>query len=157
MAAEAIGAGTRFEDLDITGVMQVIPHRFPMLMIDRLTEIEAHHRAVGIKLVSVNEPYFQGHFPNDPIMPGVFVIEAMAQSAAALIMKSLGGAHEGRRVYFMSLDETRFRRPVRPGDELRLEVVVQRAKLMVWKFKGIGTVRGETAAEATFMAKMMEW
>ena len=147
--------GQRIEDLDTQGIMRVIPHRFPMLMLDRLTEIEAHRRAVGIKLVTINEPFFQGHFPNDPIVPGVFIIEAMAQAAAAMVMASMGAEHEGSRVYFMGIEGARFRRPVRPGDELRLEVEVQAKKMMIWKFTGAATVKGESAADAHFVAKMM--
>ena len=151
----ALAVGTRLEDLDTQGVMRRIPHRFPMLLIDRVVEMEAYHRAVGIKQVTINEPYFQGHFPNDPIMPGVFLIESMAQTAAVLILASLGPDYDGSRVYFMGVEAARFRRPVRPGDELRLEVAVQRGKLGIWKFEGKARVGGEAAAEALFTAKMM--
>lgn len=151
----AVTAGVILDDLDTMGVMRMIPHRFPMLMLDRLTEVEAYRRAVGVKLATINEPFFAGHFPNDPIMPGVLIIEAMAQAAATLIMYSLGEGHAGRRVYFMGVEDARFRRPVRPGDELRLEVVVQASKLSVWKFTGRATVGGELCTQAHFAAKMM--
>ena len=151
----ALAVGTPLEDLDTAGVMRCIPHRFPMLLVDRVVGMEAYHRAVGVKQVTINEPYFQGHFPNDPIVPGVLLIESMAQTAAVLILASLGPDYGGNRVYFMGVEGARFRRPVRPGDELRLEVAVQRGKLGIWKFEGKATVGGETAAEALFTAKMM--
>ena len=161
-AAEALEgafeAGARLENIDTAGVMRLIPHRFPMLMIDRVVEIEAHRRAVGLKQVTINEPYFQGHFPGDPIMPGVFLIEAMAQTAAVLVIASAGRELEGSGIYFMGVDEARFRRPVRPGHQLRLEVAVQRSRLSVWKLEGravIGQPGGELAAESVFSAKLM--
>ena len=154
-AAERVPEGTPLEDLDIQGVMRTIPHRFPMLLVDRVVAIEAFRRAVGIKQVTINEPFFQGHFPNDPIMPGVLIVEAMAQTAAALIITSLGEGFAGNLVYFMGVDEARFRRPVRPGAELRLAIEVQRSRLGVYRFAGRATIGGELAAEAVFSAKMM--
>ena len=154
-AAERVPEGTPLEDLDVQGVMRTIPHRFPMLLVDRVVGIEAFRRAIGIKQVTINEPFFQGHFPNDPIMPGVLIVEAMAQTAAALIITSLGEGFAGNLVYFMGVDEARFRRPVRPGAELRLEVEVQRTRLGVYRFAGRGMVGGQLAAEAVFSAKMM--
>src|ERR1700735_381144 len=106
-------------DLDILQIMECIPHRYPFLMIDRLTEIVPHESAVAIKSVSVNEPQFQGHFPERPIMPGGLIVEAMAQAAACLVVHSLQIAGQGRMVYFMSIDEARFRKPVGPGGQLR--------------------------------------
>lgn len=155
MTVEALEPGSPVADLDTVGIMQLIPHRFPMLMVDRLVELTAFQRAVGIKNVTANEPFFPGHFPTDPIMPGVLIVEAMAQSAAVLVVASLGPNARGHSVYFMGIDEARFRRPVRPGDQLRLEVVVQRSRLGVWKFAGKALVDGELAAEATFSAKLM--
>jgi 3-hydroxyacyl-[acyl-carrier-protein] dehydratase len=154
-AVERVPEGTPLEDLDIRGVMRAIPHRFPMLLVDRVVGIEAFRRAVGIKQVTIGEPFFQGHFPSDPIMPGVMIVEAMAQTAAALIVASLGEGFAGNLVYFMGVDEARFRRPVRPGVELRLEVQIQRSRLSVYRFAGRATVGGELAAEAVFSAKMM--
>jgi 3-hydroxyacyl-[acyl-carrier-protein] dehydratase len=147
--------GARLEDLDVAGIMRCIPHRFPMLLLDRMVDIAAHRRAVGIKQVTVNEPFFQGHFPNEPIMPGVLIIEAMAQTAAVLVLYSNGPAYHGTTPYFMGVDEARFRRPVRPGSELRLEVQLQRARLGVYRFEGKGRVNDEVAAEAVFSAKLM--
>lgn len=155
MSGAAHAAGTKLPDIDFQGVLRVLPHRFPMLMVDRVVEIEAFKRAVGIKSVTFNEPFFQGHFPNDPIMPGVLIIEAMAQAAAVHTLVSLGQEQGGSLVYFMSIDETRFRRPVRPGDRLELEVELERAKMGVYRYKGRGRVDGEIAAEATFAAKIM--
>src|SRR5260370_27309043 len=112
-AAEQPG---RVPDLDVIQIMQLIPHRYPFLMIEKLVEIVPHESAVGIKNVSINEPYFQGHFPTKPVMPGVLIIEAMAQTAACLVVHSLGMNSQGKLVYFMSIDDARFRRPVSPGD-----------------------------------------
>lgn len=152
---EAIAPGSALADVDIFGIMRMIPHRYPFLLIDRVVEIRAFERAVGIKNVTVNEPFFPGHFPTDPIMPGVLVIEAMAQAAAVLVVASLGPQAVGSGVYFMGIDNARFRRPVRPGDQLRLEVEVQRSKLGVWKFAGKAVVEGRPAAEAEFSAKLL--
>lgn len=136
---------------DIKRIVQLIPHRYPMLMVDRVTEMRLDHSAVGIKNVSINEPFFQGHFPSEPVMPGVLIVEAMAQTAAVLVMSSLGG-DERRLVYFMSIDGVRFRRPVVPGDRLELHVEKIQSRANVWKFAGKGIVEGKVAAEATFAA-----
>src|SRR5215469_14379541 len=122
--------------LDITQLMKMLPHRYPMLMVDRLEEIVVDRSAVGIKNVSVNEPCFQGHFPDKPIMPGVLIIEAMAQTAAALVVYSLGGTAEGKLVYFMSIENARFRKLVMPGDTLRVHVDKMHKRGSVWKFRG---------------------
>ena len=111
---------------DIKRILQLIPHRYPMLMVDRVTEMKLDSSAVGIKNVSINEPFFQGHFPSEPVMPGVLIIEAMAQTAAVLVMSSLGQEADGKLVYFMSVDNARFRRPVFPGDCLHVHVTKQR-------------------------------
>jgi 3-hydroxyacyl-[acyl-carrier-protein] dehydratase len=152
---DAIQTGTRLGDLDIDAIQRMIPHRYPFLMIDRVVEVTAETSAVGIKNVTVNEPYFAGHFPGHPIMPGVLIIEAMAQTAAALVVASIGPAAEGKPVYFMTVDQARFRRPVLPGDQLRVKVVKQQKKLSVWKFAGQATVQGQLAAEAIISAKIM--
>ena len=152
---DTIQTGARLDDLDIDAIMRMIPHRYPFLMIDRVVEIVAETSAVGIKNVTVNESYFEGHFPARPIMPGVLIIEAMAQTAAALVVASIGPQAEGKLVYFMTVDQGRFRRPVVPGDQLRIEVVKQHKKLSVWKFLGRATVIDQLAAEATISAKIM--
>jgi 3-hydroxyacyl-[acyl-carrier-protein] dehydratase len=153
---EATSAGVRVADLDAEAIHRLIPHRYPFLMIDRVVEILADTSAIGIKNVTVNESFFQGHFPGHPIMPGVLIVEAMAQTAAALVVASVGADAEGKLVYFMAIEQARFRRPVLPGDQLRIKVVKQQKKLSVWKFHGHAAVDGKTAAEAVFSAKIMD-
>src|SRR3984885_5743095 len=123
-------------EIDILRIMQLIPHRYPFLMIDRVIDVTKGERATGIKNVSINEPYFQGHFPQRPVMPGVLIIEAMAQTAAVLVVHTLGPESEGKLVYFMSVDNARFRRPVLPGASLRIHVTKERNRGNVWKFSG---------------------
>ena len=144
------------EVLDIARIMHAIPHRYPMLMIDRVTDLVLDQSAVGIKNVSVNEHFFQGHFPNHPVMPGVLIIESMAQTAAVLVVETLGPNAAGKLVYFMTIESAKFRRPVVPGDQLRLLVVKERCRGNVWKFHATGTVDGVSVAEATFAAMIMD-
>jgi 3-hydroxyacyl-[acyl-carrier-protein] dehydratase len=153
---EASPAGLRLADLDAEAINRLIPHRYPFLMIDRVVEIFADTSAVGIKNVTINEPFFRGHFPGHPIMPGVLIVEAMAQTAAALVVASIGAEAEGKLVYFMTIERARFRRPVVPGDQLRIKVIKQQKKLGVWKFVGHAAVDGKTAAEAEISAKIMD-
>lgn len=141
--------------IDIQRIMEMIPHRFPFLMIDKVIDVVANEQATGIKNVSINEPHFQGHFPTRPVMPGVLIIEAMAQTAAVLVVHTLGPSAEGKLVYFMSLDNARFRRPVVPGDCLHVRVTKQRHRANVWKFEGRAEVRGQLMAEAVFAAMIM--
>jgi 3-hydroxyacyl-[acyl-carrier-protein] dehydratase len=143
-------------EIDIERITQLIPHRYPFLMIDRVVNVVPGESATGIKNVSVNEHYFQGHFPQRPVMPGVLIIEAMAQTAAVLVVHTLGPESEGKLVYFMSVDNARFRRPVVPGDRLHVEVVRQRNRGNVWKFEGQAKVDGKLMAEATFAAMIMD-
>jgi 3-hydroxyacyl-[acyl-carrier-protein] dehydratase len=143
-------------EIDIQRIMKMIPHRHPFLMIDKVVDTVAHERATGIKNVSINESYFQGHFPTRPVMPGVLIIEAMAQTAAVLVVHTLGPASEGKLVYFMSIDNARFRRPVLPGDCLRVRVTKQRNRGNVWKFEGRAEVGGQLAAEAVFAAMILD-
>ena len=145
-----------YESLDIARIMHAIPHRYPMLMIDRMVDVILGHSAVGVKNVSVNEHFFQGHFPNHPVMPGVLIIESMAQTAAVLVVETLGGDAAGKLVYFMTIESAKFRRPVVPGDQLRLLVVKERRRANVWKFQGTATVNGVSVAEATFAAMIMD-
>jgi 3-hydroxyacyl-[acyl-carrier-protein] dehydratase len=142
--------------LDIDQLLKMIPHRYPMLMIDRLEEIVTDHSAVGIKNVSANEPFFQGHFPTRPIMPGVLIIESMAQTAAALVVHTIGNRVEGRLVYFMSVENARFRKLVVPGDQLRVHVERIHKRGNVWKFKGEAKVNGVICAEATYTAMIID-
>ena len=142
--------------MDVKGIMRLIPHRPPFLMIERIEGMRSDVEATGVKMVSISEPYFQGHFAGDPVMPGVLIIEAMAQTAAVLVVHTLGAAFEGKLVYFMSIDDCRFRRPVVPGNELRLHVTKDRHRGMIWKFNGVGLVDGQKVAEATFAAMIRD-
>ena len=143
-------------ELDILRIQAMIPHRYPFLMIDKVVDIIPNESAVGIKNVSINEPHFAGHFPQRPVMPGVLIIEAMAQTAAVLVVQTLGPAAEGKLVYFMTVENARFRRPVLPGDTLRVKVTKQRNRGSVWKFAGEAMVDGHLAAEATYTAMLMD-
>ena len=148
-SGDAAGDG---ENLDIERIKQLIPHRYPFLMIDRIANLVPDVRAVGIKNVSINEPYFQGHFPSHPIMPGVLIIEAMAQTAAALVVYTMGEDAEGRLVYFMSVESARFRKPITPGDTVHIHVEKLQRRRRVWKFAGQAKVEGTLMAEATYTA-----
>ena len=143
-------------DIDIHRIMRLIPHRHPFLMIDRVVGVIADRCATGIKNVSINEQYFQGHFPARPVMPGVLIIEAMAQTAAVLVVHTLGPEAEGKLVYFMSVDHARFRRPVFPGDRLEVNVVKQRHRGPVWKFEGQAKVDDNLMTEAVFAAMIRD-
>ncbi|MGE5200614.1 MAG: 3-hydroxyacyl-ACP dehydratase FabZ [Acidobacteriota bacterium] len=143
-------------EIDILRIMEMIPHRYPFLMIDKVVDVIAGERAVGIKNVSINESYFQGHFPKRPVMPGVLIIESMAQTAAVLVVHTLGTISAGRLVYFMSVDNARFRRPVVPGDTLMVHVTALRSRGNVWKFEGQAKVDGKLCAEATYAAMIMD-
>ena len=145
---------TGLETLDILAVMDRIPHRYPFLLVDRMRDIVPGERAVGLKNVTINEPFFTGHFPDKPIMPGVLIIEALAQASAVLVVHSLGPDAEGSLVYFMSVEAAKFRKPVVPGDVLELNVVKERARGSVWRFKGEARVDGQVVAEATFTAML---
>ncbi|MGB0670239.1 MAG: 3-hydroxyacyl-ACP dehydratase FabZ [Rhodospirillales bacterium] len=141
---------------DINRVMQVLPHRYPFLLIDKVVDIIRDESAVGIKNVTVNEGFFQGHFPGAPIMPGVLIIESMAQTAAVLVIETLGPDAEGKLVYFMSVDNARFRRPVMPGDQVRIKVAKERRRGNVWKFTGKAFVGDQLVSEATFAAMIRD-
>lgn len=142
--------------IDIMRIMQLIPHRYPFLMIDKMIEMYPGRSAVGVKNVTINEQIFQGHFPSHPIFPGVLIVEAMAQTAAALVVHTLGPESEGKLVYFMSLDNCRFRKPVGPGDTMRVEVTALRARGNVWKFHGDAKVDGQLVAEADYAAMIVD-
>ena len=142
--------------VDIRRILQMIPHRYPMLMVDRVVDMQLDHSAVGVKNVSINEPFFQGHFPSEPVMPGVLIVEAMAQTGAILMSKTLNVDVGGKAIFFMSLDNCRFRSPVRPGDVLKLHVEVTRSRGDIFKFKGVGKVDDKVAAEAEFAAMVVE-
>jgi len=148
--------GSALDAVDIAGVMQMIPHRYPFLLVDRVIEISADRSAIGIKNVTINEAFFQGHFPKNPVMPGVLIIEAMAQTAAVLVVHSLGPSAAGKLVYFMSIENARFRKPVTPGDQLHIHVHKERSRGNVWKFSAEAKVEGRLVAEATYAAMLMD-
>ncbi|WP_363318120.1 3-hydroxyacyl-ACP dehydratase FabZ [uncultured Zoogloea sp.] len=138
--------------IDINEIKKYIPHRYPFLLVDRITELEIGKRVVGLKNVTVNEPFFPGHFPHNPVMPGVLIIEAMAQTAAVLAFKTEGTVpDDDSTVYFASVDNVRFKRPVVPGDQLVMEAEIVRKMRNIWKFKAVARVDGELATEAEFM------
>ncbi len=151
-----VGMGEVGSTIDIGRIMQMIPHRYPLLMIDRVVDVRPNVSCIGIKNVSINEQFFAGHFPSRPVMPGVLIIEAMAQTAAVLVVETLGKEFEGKLVYFMSVDEARFRKPVTPGDQLHIHVAKERNRGPVWKFKGEAKVDGVLCAEAVFSAMILD-
>ena len=143
-------------EIDIERIMEMIPHRYPFLMIDRVQDIISGKSAVGIKSVSANEPHFQGHFPSRKVMPGVLIIEAMAQTAAVLVVETLGGEAEGKLVYFLAVDNARFRKPVFPGDSLRIHITTRQNRGKVWKFDCQAKVDGVLTSEATITAMIVD-
>ena len=146
----------KITDIDVVRIMEMIPHRYPFLMIDRMVEVIPDVSAVGIKNVSINEPFFQGHFSGHPVMPGVLIIEAMAQTSGVLVIQTMGAEAEGKLVYFMSVDQARFRKPVTPGDSLLITVTKLQNRGPVWKFKGEAHVGETLMAEATFAAMIVD-
>ena len=141
---------------DTEGVKSLIPHRDPMLLLDSVANIVENESIVGIKNVTGKEEFFRGHFPNHPVMPGVLIVEAMAQSAAALVVHTMGPEARGKVVYFMSVEEAKFRKPVVPGDVLYMHCKVERSRGAVWKFTGVATVSGQKVAESVFSAMIMD-
>jgi 3-hydroxyacyl-[acyl-carrier-protein] dehydratase len=142
--------------LDVVGIQKLLPHRPPFLLVDRVVVFEPMKKLVGWKSVTMNEPFFPGHFPGSPVMPGVLILEALAQSAALLAMMSLGPDEAGKLTFLMGIDNARFRRPVVPGDRLELHVEVTKNKGAVWKEKGAAIVDGQVCAEAEFMAMLVD-
>ena len=142
------------KEADLALIMQAIPHRYPFLLIDKVRGIVPHKAAIGIKNITFNEPQFQGHFPSTPIFPGVMIIEALAQTAGVLVGVTMDLADKGAKVFFMGVENAKFRRKVVPGDVLELHMKCLRPGGKVWKFRGEATVDGELAAEAEFMAMM---
>ena len=142
--------------LDIKRVMAALPHRYPMLLVDRVESLDPEKGIVAIKAVTINEPFFQGHFPARPIMPGVLIVEALAQAAGVLAVEALGLAGSGKLVYFMAIDGAKFRQPVEPGVLLRLEVEFVQKRASVCKFAGRATIDGKLAAEANFTAMIAD-
>ncbi len=140
----------------IADILRLLPHRYPMLMIDRVETIVPGERARGVKAVTVNEPFFPGHFPTRPIMPGVLIVEALAQTAGVLAIRSLGLEGEGRLVYFVSIEEAKFRRPVEPGCLLHLDVRMLQTRRSISRFEGVAAVEGLPVAEARFTAMVAD-
>lgn len=144
-------------EMDIGEIMKYLPHRYPMLLIDRVVEYELGASLVAIKNVSYNEPYFQGHFPNRPVMPAVIILEAMAQATGILVLRSMDVLPNEKSIYyFVGIDRARFRRPVLPGDQLRIEVNLLRSSRGIWKLRSDATVDGETVASGDLMGAMRE-
>jgi 3-hydroxyacyl-[acyl-carrier-protein] dehydratase len=139
--------------IDIKEILTLLPHRYPFLLVDRVTDLTPGEKATGIKNVTINEPFFTGHFPNNPVMPGVLIVEAMAQVAGILAFKS---SSAGKTVYFMSIDKVKFRKPVIPGDQLRFEVAIIHTRGNVSKFTGKAFVEGKLVSEAEFTAMMTD-
>ncbi|MCK5186404.1 MAG: 3-hydroxyacyl-ACP dehydratase FabZ [Deltaproteobacteria bacterium] len=141
---------------NIKEIMGLLPHRYPFLLVDKILEIEEGKRIIGIKNVSINEPFFQGHFPDSPIMPAVLLLEAMAQTGGILVLNLEGETSKMRNVLFLGIDKARFRKPVYPGDQVRFELEVLQRKKSVWKFKGEAFVEGTLVAEAELMAMISD-
>ena len=142
--------------IQINEIMGLLPHGYPFLLVDRIVELEIGKRIVGIKNVTINEPFFQGHFPRQPIMPVVLIVEAMAQTAGVLAFKSMPEEFKKKVVYFMAIDKVRFRRPVQPGDQIRMEMVVSKQRKSIWGFTGKAYVEDQLAAEAELMAMVSD-
>lgn len=144
------------QPIDVRQIMDMIPHRYPMLLVDKVIDYVPNQRAVGLKNVTINEPFFQGHFPGAPVMPGVLIIESMAQTAAILVVQSQNLRGQGKLVYFMTIDQTKFRKPVVPGDTMLIHVETIKTRGPVWKFKGEAKVGGVLMAEAEFSAMIVD-
>ena len=141
--------------MDIHQILKLLPHRYPFLLVDRVLSIETGKRIVALKNVTINEPFFSGHFPHRPVMPGVLILEAMAQAAALLSFDAKGVDPDGKTVYyFAGIDGARFKRPVEPGDQLTMDVTLERSKASIFKFKGVTRVGEELACEAELMCTM---
>lgn len=139
--------------MTVNEIMKLLPHRYPFLLVDKIVDLKPGESALGVKNVTINEPFFQGHFPGQPIMPGVLVIEAMAQVAGVMAFRS---GIEGKSVYFMSIDNAKFRRPIVPGDQVMMEIKVLKQRGNVWKFSGTATVDGKLVAETEFTAMVTD-
>lgn len=147
---------TKLETADIATVMKLLPHRYPFLLVDRMYDMKGDESCVGLKNVTMNEPFFQGHFPQFPVMPGVLIIEGLAQTAGALCVHSLGEGYKAELVYFMGIDKAKFRKPVVPGDQLHYHVKKIRNRGRVWRFAGEARVNDQVAAEAEISAMLAD-
>ena len=139
--------------MTVNEIMKLLPHRYPFLLVDKIVDLKPGESALGVKNVTINEPFFQGHFPGQPIMPGVLVIEAMAQVAGVMAFRA---GVEGKSVFFMSIDNAKFRRPIVPGDQVMMEIKVLKQRGNVWKFSGTATVDGKLVSEAEFTAMVTD-
>jgi len=155
-ATEAGSAKKALSSADTQRLMRLLPHRYPFLMVDRIIEMDADNSAIGIKSVSVNEPFFQGHFPGFPIMPGVLIIEGLAQTAGALCVSNFSTTFKPQLVYFMGIDRAKFRKPVLPGDQLNYHVRKIRSRGKAWRFYGEAKVNGQVVAEAEVSAMILD-
>jgi 3-hydroxyacyl-[acyl-carrier-protein] dehydratase len=157
MTNEAMPGGTgEVGTYEIAQIMHAIPHRYPFLLVDRVVELVKNESCIGIKNVTINENFFQGHFPTMPVMPGVLIIECMAQTAAVLVVETLGPEWAGKLVYFMTVDQAKFRKPVVPGDQMRVHVKKERQRGNIWKFAAEAKVDGKVVAEATYAAMILD-
>lgn len=154
--SDVLTINPELKSYDVIGIQQLIPHRYPFLMIDKVVNIVEGQSIVGIKNVTINEPFFPGHFPSHPVMPGVLIVEAMAQTAAVLVMHTLGSTAHGKVVYFMSVEGSKFRKPVVPGDTIHLHCEAQKSRGNVWRFSGIAKVDGVKVAEAVYTAMIVD-
>jgi 3-hydroxyacyl-[acyl-carrier-protein] dehydratase len=150
------GPSKKLASADTRRVLELLPHRYPFLMVDRIVDMDADESAVGIKSVTVNEPFFQGHFPGFPVMPGVLIIEGLAQTAGALCVNHLEASYKPQLVYFMSIDRAKFRHPVLPGDQLHYHVKKIRSRGRAWRFSGEAKVNGKVVAEAEISAMILD-
>jgi 3-hydroxyacyl-[acyl-carrier-protein] dehydratase len=150
------GTETALGTADIRRVLKLLPHRYPFLMLDRIVDMKGDESAVGIKNVTINEPFFQGHFPGFPVMPGVLIIEGLAQTAGALCVHHLGATYKPQLVYFMGIDRAKFRKPVLPGDQLHYHVKKIRSRGRAWRFDGQAKVNGQVVAEAEVSAMILD-
>jgi 3-hydroxyacyl-[acyl-carrier-protein] dehydratase len=154
--SDVFSINPELKSYDVVGIQKLLPHRYPFLLIDKVVNIVDGHGAVGIKNVTINEPFFQGHFPNHPVMPGVLIVEAMAQTAAVIVMHTMGETAHGKVVYFMSVEGSKFRKPVVPGDVLHIHCEAQKSRGNVWRFSGVAKVDGVKVAEAVYTAMIVD-
>lgn len=153
---DSLDSKTEFDTIEIERIMSMIPHRYPFLLVDRVIDVVKGESATGIKNVSINEPFFQGHFPGRPVMPGVLIVEAMAQTAGVVVIDSLESDVQSKLVYFISIESAKFRKPVTPGDTLHIHVTKQASRGNVWKFSAKAKVDGAVVSDASYAAMIVD-